>query len=101
MRIATSTVYNNQTLQLDNLEATYQQYGAELSSGKSLNQPSDNPTVIAQDLSVRNDSAVTTQIGQNLTNLNSQLTSVDGARSSLAGGLQNARSLAVQGASDT
>ena len=101
MRIATSTIYDAQTASIDNLTATYQMQGQELSSGKSLNVPSDNPTVIAQDLTVRADNTVQTQIGQNLSDLNSQLTTVDGALASLSNVLQSARNLAVEGANDT
>ena len=101
MRIATSTIYDSQTSSIDNLEAIYQQQGQELSTGKALNAPSDNPTVIAQDLAVRNDNAVTTQVGSNLTGLSNELTTVDGALSSLTSIMQSARSIAIQGASDT
>lgn len=101
MRISTSSIYDGQTTSIDNLAATYQAQGQQLSTGKSLNAPSDNPTVIAQDLTVRADNAVQTQLGQNFSDLNSQLTSVDGALSSLTNILQSARSLAVEGASDT
>lgn len=101
MRIATSTIYSNQTLAIENLEAQYQHQGQELSTGISLNVPSDNPTVIAQDLSVRNDSAVTTQVGQNLTGLNNLLSTTDSTLSSLTGILQSARNLAIEGASDS
>jgi flagellar hook-associated protein 3 FlgL len=101
MRIATSTIYSNQAASIDNLEATYQEQGQQLSTGKSLNVPSDDPTVIAQDLAVRNDTAVTTQIGKNLTNLSNELTTVDGSLSSLTSIMQGARALAIQGASDT
>ncbi len=101
MRIATSTVYDNQSTSIDNLYATYQQEGQQLSTGKSLNVPSDNPTVIAQDIAVRNDNSVTTQVEKNLTDLNNQLTAVDGSLSSLTNILQSARSLAIEGASDT
>lgn len=101
MRIATSTIYTNQSSSIDNLETLYQQQGQELSTGKSLNAPSDNPMVIAQDLAVRNDNAVTTQIGANLTGLGNELTTVDGSMSSLTSIMQSARAIAVQGASDT
>ncbi len=101
MRIATSTIYDNQTASIDNLAATYQQQGQQLSTGKSLNVPSDNPTVIAQDLAVRNDNSVTTQVGSNLTDLTNQLNAVDGSMSSLTNILQSSRSLAIEGASDT
>lgn len=100
MRIATSTIYSNQTLAIENLESQYQQQGQELSTGIALNVPSDDPTIIAQDLSVRNDSAVTTQIGQNLTGLNNLLSTTDSTLSSLTTLLQSARNLAIEGASD-
>jgi len=101
MRIATSTIFSNQTNALDDLEATYEQEGQELSSGIALSEPSDGPTIIAQDLAIRNDSAVTTQVGSNLTNLNSLLSTTDSTLSSLTSLLQSARSLAIEGASDT
>jgi flagellar hook-associated protein 3 FlgL len=101
MRIATSTIYSNQTVSIENLESQYELQGQQLSTGISLNEPSDDPTIIAQDLSVRNDSAVTTQIGQNLTGLNNLLSTTDSTLSSLTTVLQSARNLAIEGASDT
>jgi len=101
MRIATSTIYSNQTLAIENLESQYQQQGQELSTGIALNEPSDNPTLIGQDLSVRNDSAVTTQIGQNLTGLNNLLSTTDSTLSNLTSILQSSRNLAIEGASDS
>lgn len=101
MRIATSTIYDNQASSIDTLVAQQQQYGNTLSTGKSLNAPSDDPTEIAQDLAVRSDNVVTTQVGKNLTNLSSELATVDGALSSLTSVMQSARSLAIQAASDT
>jgi flagellar hook-associated protein 3 FlgL len=101
MRIATSTIFSNQTNAIDNLEATYEQEGEELSSGIALTEPSDGPTIIAQDLSIRNDGAVTTQVSSNLTSLNSLLSTTDSTLSSLTSLMQSARSLAIEGASDT
>jgi flagellar hook-associated protein 3 FlgL len=101
MRIATSTIYSNQTLSIENLESQYELQGQELSTGIALNEPSDDPTLIGQDLSVRNDSAVTTQIGQNLTGLNNLLSTTDSTLSNLTSILQSSRNLAIEGASDT
>ena len=101
MRIATSTLYGEQSASIDNLYATYQNQGQQLSTGKSLNVPSDDPTVIAQDLGVRADNSVQTQLGKNYTGLANQLTTVDGALSNLTSALQSARNLVVEGASDT
>jgi flagellar hook-associated protein 3 FlgL len=100
MRIATSTIYSNQTMAIENLESQYELQGQELSTGISLNEPSDDPTIIAQDISVRNDSAVTTQVGENLTGLNDLLSTTDSTLSTLTSILQSARNLAIEGASD-
>jgi flagellar hook-associated protein 3 FlgL len=101
MRISTDSIYQNQTQAIDNLAAQEAIYGNQLSTGKSLNVPGDDPTQIAQDLSVRSDIGVQTQVGNNLSNVSSELTTVDGTLSSLTSVLQSARSLAIQGASDT
>jgi flagellar hook-associated protein 3 FlgL len=101
MRIATSTVFSNQTLAIENLEAQDETEGQELSSGIALTEPSDGPTIIAQDIQIRNDSSVTTQISQNLTDLNNVLSTTDSSLSSLTAALQSARNLAIQGATDT
>jgi len=101
MRIATSTVYSEQTAAIDYLYAEEQNYGQQLSTGKAVNIPQDDPTQIAQDVAVRTDNALQTQLQTNLTNASNQLNAVDGALSSLTDVLQSARNLAIQGASDT
>ena len=100
MRIATSQIFDQQTASIDNLSALQQQQGNELSSGKRLNKPSDDPTHIAQDLSLRTQIAQGNQTGDNVANLSAELTTVDGALSSVTDVLQQARALAVSGASD-
>lgn len=101
MRIATSTIYSQQTASIDTLVAQEEKYAQELSSGISVNQPSDDPTQIAQDLEVRTDISVQTQIGKNATNASDELTSVDSALSNLTSILQNAYSLTVEAANGT
>lgn len=101
MRISTDSIYQQQISAIDNITAAEALYGEQLSTGKAVNVPGDDPTQIAQDLSVRTDIGVQTQVGENLSNVSSQLTTVDGALSSLTSVLQSARSLAVEGASDT
>jgi flagellar hook-associated protein 3 FlgL len=99
MRIATSTIYDSQTNSIDNLVAQQQLLGQSLSSGKQLNFPSDNPTEIAQDLEVRSSIAAENQESSNIQNASAQLTTVDGALSSLTDIMQSARGIAVQAAS--
>lgn len=101
MRIATSTLYEQQAAAIDNLVATQQQYGQILSTGKQLNVPSDDPTQIAQDLSLRTTLAQDNQTSRNLQSSTAELTTVDGALSTLSDVMQKARAIAVQGASDT
>ncbi len=100
MRIATSTIYTQQVSAIDNLVAQYQATGQDLSTGKSLNAPSDAPTQIASDLDVRTTIQVETQQTTNIQAATSQLTSVDSALANLTSVMQSARELATRGASD-
>ncbi|MBV8581814.1 MAG: flagellar hook-associated protein FlgL [Candidatus Eremiobacteraeota bacterium] len=101
MRIATSTIYAQQVAAIDNQQATYAQLGQELSSGKQLSAPSDDPAEIGQDLSLHVTIDTTSQLSTNVKNAVSELTSTDSALSSLTSVVQSARTLAVQAASDT
>jgi len=101
MRIATSTIYDNQTASIDNLETEYQTLGNQLSSGISFNAPSDDPTIVGEDLSLRTTLATESQQTTDITSATNQLTSTDSALASLTSVLQSARSLAVQAASGT
>ena len=98
MRIATSTLYDNQISQIDALVAQQQQLGTESTTGKQLNVPSDDPTQIAQDLGLHTTIAQENQATSNIQNASAQLTTVDGALSTLTNIMQSARNLAVQGA---
>jgi flagellar hook-associated protein 3 FlgL len=101
MRIATSTIYAQQTAAIDNQQALYAQLGQQLSSGKSLQNPSDDPTQIAEDLSLHTSIGLGGQQATNAQDATSQLTSTDSALASLTSVMQSARQLAVQGSSDT
>ena len=101
MRIATSTIYAQQTAAIDDQVALYAQVGQQLSSGKQLANPSDDPARIAQDLALHSSIDATTQQSTNVQNAVSELTTTDGALSSLTSVLQSARQLAIQGSTDT
>ncbi len=100
MRIATSTIYNNQTASIDNLSAQYQSIGQDLSTGKSLNVPSDDPAQISQDLTLTNTINQENGDASNAVAAQNELTFTDSTLSSLTSLLQTARSLAVEGATD-
>ncbi len=98
MRIATSTQYDNQIAQIDNLVAQQQQLATESSSGLQLTAPSDNPMEIAQDLQIRTTIAQENQTNSNIQSTTAQLTTVDGSLSTLTSIMQSARGIAVQAA---
>jgi flagellar hook-associated protein 3 FlgL len=100
MRIATSTIYQQQSNSISNLAVQYQNVGEQLSTGVSLNAPSDDPTRIGQDLRVRTTLATDQQKSTNINAASGLLTTTDSALANLTSILQSARTLAVQGASD-
>jgi flagellar hook-associated protein 3 FlgL len=100
MRIATSTVYDNQITSIDGLSAQYQSIGQDLSTGKSLNVPSDDPSQVSQDLTLTTTIASENGDASNATAASNELTFTDSTLSSLTSLLQTARSLAVEGATD-
>jgi flagellar hook-associated protein 3 FlgL len=101
MRIATSTIYEQQTAAITNQAALYAQIGQQLSSGKQLADPSDDPARIAQDLALHTTLDATNQQSANVQNAVSELTTTDSALSSLTSVLQSARQLAIQGSTET
>lgn len=100
MRIATSTLYNQQIQAIDNQQAQEAIYSNQSSTGKKLNNPSDDPTQIARDLFTRTSIDVTNTNDQNVANSISELTVTESTIGSLTAVLQSARTLAIQGASD-
>ena len=100
MRIATSTIYSQQTASIDNLAAEYANIGNQLSTGKSFNAPSDDPTQVGQDLAIRTKIAGESQASLNIQDATSELTTTDNALANVTSILQSARQLAVQGSTD-
>jgi flagellar hook-associated protein 3 FlgL len=100
MRISTTNLFDQQTFAIDNLMYTQTQLGNELSGGKKLVNPQDDPSQIAQDLQVRSTIADTTTSAQNTQQASDELGEVDSVMSELTSALQSARQLAVSAASD-
>ena len=84
MRIATSTIYAQQTAAIDDQQSLYAQIGQNLSTGKQLNDPSDDPARIAQDLSLHTAIDETNQQSTNVQSAVSELTTTDSALSGLS-----------------
>jgi len=86
---------------LNQTELEVQQYALEISTGRSVNEPSDNPLAAA--LLVENNDQATFNAGylQNLTTINGQLSTADSTLSSVQTALTRAISLGVEGANGT
>jgi flagellar hook-associated protein 3 FlgL len=78
-------------------QAQEQTYIQELSTGKSVNQPSDNPAAAAADVQNQALQSQTDQYLQNTSNLEGTLQTADSALSSVVTSLNQAISLGVQG----
>lgn len=100
MRIATSTLYSQQIASIDDLTQQYSVTGQQLSSGKRLTQPSDDPTHIASDLTLNQTITQEDTDTTDATSAKNQLTLVDSTLSTLTDILSTARSLAVASATD-
>jgi flagellar hook-associated protein 3 FlgL len=100
MRIATSTIYTQQSNAISNLEVGYQSVGQQLSTGVALGAPSDDPTRIGQDLRLRTTLATDAQKSTNIEAATGLLTTTDSVLANLTSVLQSSRTLAVQAASD-
>ena len=67
MRIATNTVFNSMTSEIQNLDSAQSTLQSQLSTGLSISQPSDDPTKIASVLNLISQNQQTTQFNSNAT----------------------------------
>ena len=86
---------------LNQTELEAQEAALQISSGRSVNEPSDNPTAAA--LLVQNNDEATFNTGylNSLSAINSRLSAADSTLSSVGSVLQQALSLGVEGANGT
>jgi flagellar hook-associated protein 3 FlgL len=101
MRVTQSMVANNA---LRNISTSYQQLSKtqeELSSGKKITRPSDDPVIASQGIAYRTDVSQVDQYTRNLDTANTWAQSSDSALSEANDVLQRVRELAVQASSDT
>lgn len=98
IRTSTANLYENQTNNITYQSSQLQNFGNELSSGVSLNLPSDDPIAVSQVMQLSNDISTSNTQSANAQQASNQLTTVDGSLSNLTDILQQANSIAVQGA---
>lgn len=100
MRISSSTIYNNASYNIAGAMERYYDTQQAVSTGKVLTKPSDSPTGIGQSLSLRNALDSIEQYKSNLNTAKGIIGSTDNALNRAGNVLRQARSLALQGATD-
>lgn len=96
MRIATSVLTDNVRANLANNVIGLDKLERQISSGKRLTAPSDDPAAAYTALRYHNDIALNDQYARNADNASSFLASTDTALGGLTDALQRARELSVQ-----
>ncbi len=86
---------------LSSLNARIAKTQAQLTSGVRISKPSDDPSAVGDVLQLQSDIGRITQVTANLTNVKNEVDSASGVVQDSVSLLDQARSLAAQGASDT
>jgi len=86
---------------LNQAEQAEQEATLEISSGKSVNEPSDNPTAAAMLIGNNDEATLNAGYLQNLSTVNGALSAASSTLSSMQTALQQAISLGVEGANGT
>lgn len=96
MRISTSQIYDQSVNAILTEQSQLNQTELQLSSGKSILTPADNPSGSAQILNLNQSMAMTAQFQTNASAANARLSLEDSTLTSVTNLLQSLRSLAVQ-----
>lgn len=100
MRISSTQIADNSIYGITQSYARYAVAQNEVSTGKQVQQPSDNPSGIAQSLGFRNQYDQINEYQHTITQANSFLSATDTALGSVNDLLRQARTIAVQGGSN-
>jgi len=95
MRIATRTIYENGVSQLNTLQAQLQKTQMQLSTGRRVVTPSDDPVASARALEVSQSKEMNTQYVTNRSNANASLSLVDNTLANTDDLLQEVKSKIV------
>ncbi len=101
MRITDRMLHQNFLNNLDKNKAYLERIQDKLSSGKTVNRPSDNPIVVSRVMSLRTSFQEMEQYDRNMEDANSWLDASEAALNNLNHVLQRAREQAVYGAGGT
>ena len=95
MRISTSTLFNANVTQLNSLESSLVQTQQQISTGRRIVTPADDPTAAAQVLQVTQTQETNKQYIANIGTANDAVTLAEGTMQSISSLLQNVQSTAV------
>lgn len=95
MRISTSTIYEQGSAKISDLQSSLVNTQQQLSTGKRILTPSDDPVAAAQVLNVTQAQSVNTQFATNRQTASSSLNTVEGALSSTTTMLQDLKTLVI------
>ncbi|MDC3416127.1 flagellar hook-associated protein FlgL [Aquibacillus salsiterrae] len=101
MRVTQSMLSNNMLRNLSNSYDSLGKYMDQLSTGKKVNRPSDDPVVAMKGMDYRTQLADIEQYQRNITEVNTWMENSDAALDEATQAMQRLRELAVQGANGT
>ncbi len=101
MQISSSQFYQSQVSSMGTLQSRIGQLQDEISSGKQLTQPSDDPAGFVKVTQLTQSQASLTQFNKNINVANQRLTQTDTILSQAVNVTTRLQELAIQGANDT
>lgn len=101
MRITQSMMSNSMLRNLSNSYSDLNKYSEQLSSGKKITKPSDDPVVATKGMSYRTEVRDVAQYKRNLSEAQTWIDNSDSALSNATSALQRLRELAVQASNGT
>ncbi|AIF68053.1 flagellar hook-associated protein FlgL [Terribacillus saccharophilus] len=101
MRITQSMMSNSMLRNLSNSYSDLNKYSEQLSSGKKITKPSDDPVVATKGMGYRTEVRDVAQYKRNLSEAQSWIDNSDSALSNATSALQRLRELAVQASNGT
>src|SRR5690625_2074004 len=101
MRITQSMLSNNMLRNLSNSNANMSTYMDQLTTGKKINRPSDDPVVAMKGINYRSRVSEIEQFQRNTSEVHHWMDNTDAALNTATQALQKLRELAVQASNDT
>jgi flagellar hook-associated protein 3 FlgL len=101
MRVTQNMLSNNMLRNMSNSYSSLNKYMYQLSTGKKINRPSDDPVIAMKGMGYRSQASNIKQYQRNISEVHNWMDSSDAALNESTQALQRLRELAVQGANGT